>query len=407
MRGITAIARILLRRLSTWMGCLVLVAAMALGAPSASAGPTLLFDARSGEVLHAHQPFAQWYPASLTKLMTAYVAFHAIRQGRIDLDTPVTISRRAAGQPPTKMGFSVGTTLSLDYALRIIIVRSANDVSVAIAEAVSGSLEEFVQTMNRAAARLGMTDTNFANPHGLPDSQQVTTARDMALLTRALIREFSDHQFYFQARAIRVGARDLRNYNGLLGKLRGADGMKTGYTCSSGFNLAASATRNGRRLVAIVFGAPSSGEREEIAAALLEEGFSQSSPFRFFQRSGPDLLDLPRPRQVPGPADLRPYVCHGQSMPEEFASFGLEAFGVAAGYAAEVPSQDADPLSREIAESTETASDGPAVAFSVPLPRPRPLGANGEGAVIDVDTRARGEGRLPFTLPEPQRTPLR
>ncbi len=405
------------RRKRRWpfAGFLGLVAAaiVALSAPPASAGPSLVFDAQSGEVFHAYQPFAQWYPASLTKMMTAYVAFRAIRQGRASLDTPVTMSQLAAAQPPSRMGFPVGTTISLDYALRIIIVRSANDVSVAIGEAVSGSLDAFIAEMNGAAARLGMTDTRFVNPHGLPDSRQVSTARDLALLTRALITEYPEYRFVFASRAIEVGSQTLTNHNRLLGRLEGADGMKTGYTCSSGFNLAASATRGGRRIVAIVLGGPTSNRRNEVAARLLEAGFQKSSGFRLFSR-GPRLTELARPATVAEPVDLRPYVCQGQTLPDHLASFGtLGEIGASGGVAAASASAASGPpvveMPDEVSEVTTPAPARGMTAQRIPLPRPRPKFEAAEARELPVQagTSSRREDASSLPAPAFLRTPSR
>ena len=219
-------------------------------------GAWLVVDVQSGKVLGSHDPVRPWYPASLTKLMTAYVTFEAIKAGRISLKSRVLVSQAARAQPPSKMGFKVGTIMTVDNALKMVIVRSANDISVALAEAVGGKEEKFIAEMNRTARILGMTHTRFANPHGLPDPRQVTSARDMAILARALIRRFPEHMHYFRISAIRHGRRTLRSRNPLLNRVRGVDGMKTGFICNSGLNLVASATRNGRTLVSVRSGRP-------------------------------------------------------------------------------------------------------------------------------------------------------
>jgi D-alanyl-D-alanine carboxypeptidase len=161
------------------------------------------------------------------------------------------------------MGFPPGTTVTLDNAIKMLMVKSANDIAVVIAEGVGGSVEKFADLMNSHAKRIGMTQSSFVNPNGLPDDRQISSARDMAILARALIREFPQHDLYWHIPAIKFGKRVLRNYNRLIDRYRGADGMKTGFICASGFNLVASATRNGRRLIAVVLGAPSSPVRAE------------------------------------------------------------------------------------------------------------------------------------------------
>jgi len=184
------------------------------------------------------------------------------------------VTKNATAQAPTKMGFTAGTRVTLDNALKMIMVKSANDVSVTIAEGVGGSIEGFADMMNANAKRLGMTQTSYVNPNGLPAENQITSARDLAILARALIREFPEYNSYWNISSIRYGRRVMRNYNSLIDRYPGADGMKTGFICASGFNLVASATRNGRRLIAVVLGAYSSPVRAQKAAQLLERGFN-------------------------------------------------------------------------------------------------------------------------------------
>src|SRR5690606_15041887 len=214
-----------------------------------------------------------WYPASVTKLMTTYLAFQAIREGKVEPLTLLRVSDNAMAQPPSKMGFKAGTEVTLDNAIKMLMVRSANDIAVVVAEGLAGSVEAFAAEMNRTAARLGMSGTRFVNPHGLPEENQVTTARDIAILSRALIQEFPEYEFYFRIPAIQIGKRVIRNHNRLIDRYPGADGMKTGFICSSGFNMVAGAKRDGRRLLAVVFGSYSAAQRAEDAARLLERGF--------------------------------------------------------------------------------------------------------------------------------------
>jgi len=239
----------------------------------------VVFDASNGTVVEEKAATRLWHPASVTKLMTAYVAFHALRDGTLKLTSPVVYSDNARKEPPSKMGFKAGTILTLDNALKMMIVKSANDVAVAIAEAVGGSEPAFVTAMNAHAARLGMRDTRFTNPNGLPDKRQVTTARDMGLLAQALIREFPEYYHYFRIAAIQHGKRTLQSHNVLLRHYQGADGMKTGYICDAGLNLVATAKRGGRRYVVVVFGARNGYERAAVAAELLDKGFGRSRLF--------------------------------------------------------------------------------------------------------------------------------
>lgn len=240
----------------------------------AAADAQLLIEAQSGKVLHAENATYPWYPASLTKLMTLYVTLQALRERRITTDTMITVSARAAAQAPAKMGFKAGTQLTLDNAMKMLMVKSANDMAITIAEGISGSVEKFSDEMNGTAHRLGMVQSSYVNPNGLPDDNQISSARDLGILARSLIRDFPEYGFYWHLPGIRFGKRVTRNYNKLIGRYPGADGMKTGYICASGFNLVATATRNGKQLIAIVLGAPSSKIRAEKAAGLLERGFN-------------------------------------------------------------------------------------------------------------------------------------
>lgn len=237
--------------------------------------PHLVVDIQSGDVLSHQLAFARWAPASLTKMITAYTVFKTLELQSIAMNSPVRVSEAATSQPPTKMGFSVGTVLTIETALKIIMVKSANDISVALAEATSGSEEQFVSLMNSHARRLGMIDSHFSNPHGLHDPQQYTTARDMALLTLQLTNEFPQYANYFDIPAIRFGRRRLRNHNALLRLFDGTNGMKTGYVCASGFNVAVRTKRKSRTLVAIVFGEKSGLKRNIRAARLLLDGFNK------------------------------------------------------------------------------------------------------------------------------------
>jgi D-alanyl-D-alanine carboxypeptidase len=253
----------------------IVAGAMAgLGSRPAAAEALLLVDVNTGKVLHAENATYPWYPASVTKLMTTYTTLRAVREGRITLDSLFGVSPTAAAQSPTKMGFPVGTQVTVDNAIKMLMVKSANDMAVLLAEGVSGSIENFAAEMNRNAKALGMTQTNYVNPNGLPADEQVTSARDLAILARALIREFPEYDSYWHLPGIKLGKRVVRNYNTLLGRYPGADGMKTGFICNSGFNLVATATRDGRRLIAVVLGAPSGGVRAVQAAHLLEQGFT-------------------------------------------------------------------------------------------------------------------------------------
>jgi len=256
-----------------WLALALVLALSALPRP-AQAEALLLIEADSGKVLHAENATYPWYPASVTKIMTAYVALKAVKDGRLSLDSLFTVSPTAAAQQPSKMGFRPGTQVTLDNALKMMMVKSANDMAVVIAEGVAGSVDNFSAEMNRTAQRLGMTQTAYVNPNGLPAEGQITSARDLGILARAVIRDLPEYEYFMHIPAIKFGRRVTANFNKLIGRYPGADGMKTGFICASGFNLVATATRNDKRLIAVVLGAQSSAQRAVRAAQLLERGFN-------------------------------------------------------------------------------------------------------------------------------------
>ena len=285
----------------------ILVGAVLIASSGASAGPALVFEPYNGTVFYAEDPDAQWFPASLTKLMTAYVTFQALKAGTVTPDTKLICSKEATEQAPSKLWLKVGESITLDVALKVLIVQSANDVAVMIAEGIAGSQEAFVQRMNEAAQHLGMTRTNFANVNGLPDERQFTTARDLAKLSRAIIIAFPEHADLFTTVEVQVGKQIMRTHNGLLLSLPGADGMKTGFICNSGFNVVASATRDGRKLVAVVLGEQSLATRRVRATDLLDNGFR-----RYFWKSlfGTSIDGLAiQASLTDGPAHLKDAIC--------------------------------------------------------------------------------------------------
>ena len=233
----------------------------------------IVVDAESGEVLFARHADSRRYPASITKVMTLYLTFEALTEGRVKLDDVITVSPRAASQPPSKLGLAAGQTITLDNAMRATAVRSANDMAMAIAEHVGGSQDRFAAQATLKARELGMTNTRYVNPNGLPDARQVTTARDLAILARAVMRDYPQYYRYFGLHDWAYNGRDYRNTNGLLRSGDGYDGMKTGYTNASGYNLAASAVRDGRRLITIVLGGRTTASRNAHVAALMDTGF--------------------------------------------------------------------------------------------------------------------------------------
>ena len=257
---------------------IAVVAALAVVAPRvAHAEALLLIEADTGKVLQADNATYPWYPASLSKMMTAYVTLTAVKEGRITLDTLLTVSPVASSQSPSKMGFRTGTQVTVDNALKMMLVKSANDMAVVLAEGVGGSIDGFSAMMNQAAQKLGMTQTSYVNPNGLPADGQITSARDLAILARGIIRDLPEYEYFVHIPSIRFGRKVTQNFNKLIGRYPGADGFKTGFICASGYNLVASATRNGKRLIAVVLGASSGQMRAVRAAQLLERGFSNNS----------------------------------------------------------------------------------------------------------------------------------
>lgn len=234
----------------------------------------VLMDARSGEILYANAFRELRHPASITKVMTLFLTFDAIAAGTLKLTDPVIFSPHATSQRPSKLGIEAGHSITVDQAIRVIAVKSANDVAMALAEKLGGNEKNFVAMMNRKARLLGMHDTVYANPSGLPDPNNVTSAYDIALLSSAMLRTHPDRYAYFSQRNFAYGRQTFENHNHLLGKVVGMDGIKTGYTVDAGFTLAASALRDNRRLIAVVLGEPSISARNRDATALLEAGFT-------------------------------------------------------------------------------------------------------------------------------------
>ena len=244
---------------------------------TASAKPnkyaSIIIDSNSLEILHARKIDDARFPASLTKMMTLYLTFDALEMGVLTLNEPMHVSRNAVRTPPVKLGLIAGRTISVEQAILALTVRSANDVAVVFAERLGGSVDKFAMQMNAKAKALGMEATIFKNPHGLPDSAQVTTARDMAKLAQALLKNHRKYYPYFSARTFTYQGRTYKNHNALLGKVEGVDGFKTGFTNGSGYNLVLSAKRDGHRIIAVVLGGASGKSRDRHMSDLIERGF--------------------------------------------------------------------------------------------------------------------------------------
>lgn len=282
--------------------------AAALSAGTALANPSLLFDLDSGRIYSHQDAFKRWYPASLTKLMTAYVTYRAVQNGELTLESPIRLSKRAAGQPPSKIGFKAGSVMTLDNALKMMLVKSANDIAMAVGENVGGSEARFVERMNAEAQRLGMTGTHYANPNGMHSPDQYTTARDLAILASAIRKEFPQYDGYFTIEALQLGKSRMDNFNLLVGRYPGNNGMKTGFICESGYNMVGSATRDGRTLVAVNLGEATIPARADAMAAMLDAGFASPGPGTdtlatlHFYGDGADLAGNLRAEICPKPA---------------------------------------------------------------------------------------------------------
>ena len=266
------------------VACLAAVPRQAHAQVGSSRYSSIVVEAGSGQLLESANPDAPRHPASLTKLMTLYMAFEALRDRRITLDQYVPISSHAASMSPTKLGLMPGTRITVDQAILGLVTKSANDAAAALGEMLGGSEDRFAQMMTLRARALGMTHTTFMNASGLPDPDQWTTARDMAILARRLISGFPGYYKYFSTPSFVWQRRVIANHDNLLRSYPGADGMKTGYTQASGYNLVSSAVRGGVRLVGVVLGASGAGERDAHMISLLDQGYGQ--------------LDLPTERGV-------------------------------------------------------------------------------------------------------------
>jgi D-alanyl-D-alanine carboxypeptidase len=263
-------------------GFATFAAVLALSNNSTQAAPyaDIVMDANSGNVLHATNPDARRHPASLTKIMTLYLLFEQLEAGRLKLDSQLKVSEEAAGQSPTKLGLKAGSTIQLEDAIKGIITRSANDAAVVVAEAIAGDEDEFAKLMTKKAQALGMSRTLYRNASGLPDDDQVTTARDQAILGRAIQERFPRYYKYFSTRSFTFRGQWIANHNQLLGRVEGVDGIKTGYIRASGFNLVTSVRRGNRYIVAVVLGGVSAGSRDAKMRELISTQIARASTSR-------------------------------------------------------------------------------------------------------------------------------
>ena len=321
-----------------------------------SAIPMLLIDAKTLQVLYAEDAGQPWHPASLTKLMTAYVTFAALKDGRVTLETPVTISQHAWNQAPAKSGLEIGGSVTLKDALYVMLVKSANDMAMAIAETVGGNEKAFVAQMNKMSADMGLTATHYDNPNGLKSPGQISTARDLAMLALYIQRDYPQYMPIFQTQAVQLGAHKLETSNEMLEHFAGMTGMKTGYICQSGLNIVASVERDGRDLIAVVLGGSSARERNELTAQLFLRGLSGA-----LTPTGQTVVQL---TNLDGPpTDMGPQICGKKAkayVKQRMAEFPMGLKGK--------PSYLTDKIVGPTYVATELAKAAP----NVPMPRARP-----------------------------------
>jgi D-alanyl-D-alanine carboxypeptidase len=259
----------------------------------------IVIEATSGQVLHATNANSLRHPASLTKMMTLYLTFRALAENRLQLNQLLPVSANAAHQPATSLGLKTGSSISVEDAIKSLVTQSANDSAVVLAEAISGSEANFSQAMTHQAAALGMRQTQFYNASGLPDPNQVTTAYDMATLGSALVRNFPKYYGYFSINQFNYGGNFYHNHNHLMDRYQGMDGIKTGYICSSGFNLVASVKRGNIRLIAVVFGGSSPTTRDARMAQLLNQSFEMLQQPIISENPSPKTSAVSAPAPTP------------------------------------------------------------------------------------------------------------
>lgn len=259
----------------------------------------IVVDAKTGKTLYASSADARRYPASLTKIMTLYIVFEELEAGRLSLNSPMKVSKYASGRPPTKIGFRPGQTFKVKDGILALVTKSANDVATAFAENIGGSEKEFAKRMTRTAHQIGMKHTQFRNPHGLPNSHQYTTARDMALLGRAIQERFPEYYKFFGTRVFTYRGNRYGNHNHLLGRVKGVDGIKTGYINASGFNLVTSVRRDDRHIIAVVFGGRTGASRDAQMKKLIARYLPRASKGR--KTIAPVVARAVLPDEIPFP----------------------------------------------------------------------------------------------------------
>lgn len=261
------------KKLVAFLTFVLAVITVPLGAHAGDKYASIVIDSETNQVLHARYADSPRYPASLTKVMTLYMVFDALDSGELTLDEELPVSRKASQASPSKLGLVPGSTIRTDDAIMALVTKSANDVAIVFAERLGGSESRFAALMTVKSRALGMNNTRFYNASGLPDARQVSTARDLAMLGKRIMEDHNDYYEYFAEKTFRFGGRTYSNHNNLLGKVDGVDGIKTGYTRASGFNLLASAKRDETRIITVVMGGRTSRARDEHVTELIEAAF--------------------------------------------------------------------------------------------------------------------------------------
>ena len=303
----------------------LLIAGLALSSgfatPAQAKYASLVVDADTGEVLHSVNADQRNYPASLTKIMTLYLLFDELDKGRVSLTTEMPASAHAAAQAPSKVGLSPGDTIEVEDAILALVTKSANDVAVTVGEFLGGSEPAFAEMMTRKARELGMRQTQFRNASGLPNLSQYSSARDMATLARAMIYNHAKWYHYFSTREFTYNGQVMPSHNHMMSHYQGADGIKTGYIAASGFNLVASAKRNGRRLIGVVFGGQSAAARDRHMMALLDAGFARAPG-----SSGVEMASMPEQNdddETPQPAEKKAAAAEDDQTPSVMKAMAM------------------------------------------------------------------------------------
>jgi len=384
MNGFTqAISKLKRHGLPTFV--MAMAFTIGLGAATASAAKYagIVIDANTGKTLYESDADSLRYPASLTKMMTLYLVFEALESGRIRLDTKVPISKNAAAEPPSKLGVPAGGSVTVEQGIKALVTRSANDIATALGEFLGGSEARFAQMMTAKARSLGMSRTTYRNAHGLPNTAQMTTARDQARLGIALRQHFPQYYGYFSTRSFQYGKQVIGNHNRLLGAVKGVDGIKTGYTRAAGFNLVTSAQLDGRSVVGVVMGGTSGANRDAQMKKLIAQYLPKAS------RSG-QSLQIARGNTIPPSEEAPTITVDDDDLPVNgpIPVARYEESPVAVAYAAPVVNEAQTALARITAAAPVAEPKQPETA-KVPVPAPAPAYMPQQAETLSAPTAAR------------------